>query len=168
MDKIWKMLLKQCPARYRDQLMMFYFGRFKIPLVGWVGPHIIEMSDKKTIIKVPLNYRSKNHLNSMYFGAMTTAADVAAALLAMSLIEKSGKNISFVFKDFHADFLKRAEGSTYFENDQGEEIAGFIDQVIASGERMNLPVKVVATVPSLFGQEPVAVFTLTMSMKLKS
>lgn len=163
-----KKLLNMLPENLKNNLALRYFGFFKIPLIGYVKPKIVEMSDVKTLIKVPLNRRTSNHLNSLYFGVMATAADVTSGFAAMNHIFKSGKNIHLSFKDFSAEFLKRAEGDTFFENNQGIEIKKFVEDVIKSGERMNMPLKVIATVPEKFGNEPVAIFTLTLSLKLKS
>lgn len=160
-------ILKSVPDNLRTDFTLFYFGRVLIPLVGYVGPKVVEITDTRIVLKVPFVRRTKNHLKSMYFGAMCTAADVAGGLIAMNYIEKCGRNVHLSFKDFHADFIRRAEGDTYFTNDQGDEILRFIDDVIASGKRMEMPVRVVATVPSKSGDEPVAKFTLTVSMKLK-
>ena len=163
-----KKFLDMLPEKLKNSMALRYFGFFKIPLIGYVKPKIIEMSEEKTIIKVPLNRRTRNHLNSLYFGAMATAADVTSGFAAMNHIFKSGKNIHLSFKDFSAEFLKRAEGDTYFETNQGLEIKKFVEDVIRSGERMNMPIKVIATVPEKFGDDPVAIFTLTLSLKLKS
>lgn len=161
-------ILDLLPENFKNNLVLRYFGFFKIPLIGFVRPKVIEMSDIKTIVKVPLNRRTKNHLNSMYFGVLATAADVTCGFAAMNHIYKSGKNIHLSFKDFNAEFLKRAEGDTFFENSQGKEIKEFVDEVIRTGERMNMPLKVIATVPEKFNDEPVALFTLTLSLKLKN
>jgi hypothetical protein len=96
---------------------------------------------------------------------MAIGADVTCGFAAMKQIVLSGRKIHLSFKDFHADFLKRAEGDTFFANEQGEEIKRFLEKVIESKERMNLPLKVVATVPSKFQDEPVATFLLTLSLK---
>ena len=165
---MFKKILELLPENLRNNLVLRYFGFFKIPLIGFVRPRVIEMSDLKTIVFVPLNHRTKNHLKSMYFGAMATAADVTGGFAAMNHIYKSGKNIHLSFKDFDAQFLKRAEGDTLFENNQGKEIKEFVDEVIQSGERMNMSIKVIATVPDKFNDEPVAMFTLTLSLKLKN
>ena len=104
----------------------------------------------------------------MYFGALAAGADCAGGLIAMRLIETEGRGkVSLIFKDFHADFLKRAEGDTFFTCTQGEEIQALVRKAIESGERQNLPVHLTATVPSKLGEEPVAKFTLTLSLKRK-
>ncbi len=143
------------------------FGLTKIPLIWFISPVVLRLDDEETIVRIPLKRKTKNHLNSMYFGVMCAAADIAGGLCAMKHIQNSGKKISLSFKDFKADFHKRAEADTIFTNCQGPEVKKFIEDVIASGERMNMPVEVVATTPSKFGDEPVATFTLTLSCKLK-
>ena len=162
-----KQVINLLPEKYRDTALLRLFGLTKIPLLWFIKPSVVKMDDEICMIKVPLNRKTKNHLNSMYFGVLSAAADCAGGLTAMKHIMNSGKKISLAFKDFHADFYKRAEGDTLFTNTQGTEIAKFVEDVISSGERMNMPVKVIATVPSKFGDEPVAEFTLTLSLKLK-
>jgi acyl-coenzyme A thioesterase PaaI-like protein len=102
----------------------------------------------------------------MYFGVLATGADLAGGLVAMKEITDSKQKVALSFKDFHAEFLKRAEGDVHFVCTQIPELKKFVAEVIASGERMNFPVNIVAIVPSV-GLEPVAKFILTLSLKLK-
>ena len=44
-------------------------------------------------------------------------------------------------------------------------MAALVARAIASGEREELPVRIVATVPEKLGSEPVAEFVLTLSLK---
>lgn len=167
MIKTLKSGLDFIPSNLKDTTFVRMFGFFKIPLIWFIRPSVEELGAVKTIIKVPFVRRNKNHLRSMYFGVMCAAADLAGGLAAMKHIQASGKKVSLSFKDFHADFFKRAEGDTFFSNFQGKEIKDFVNQVIESRERENMEVKVIATTPSKFGDEPVAEFTLTLSLKLK-
>ena len=50
----------------------------------------------------------------------------------------------------------------------GEEIRKLVEQAMSSDERVNMPVHIVATVPSKTGNEPIANFTLTLSLKKKA
>ncbi len=45
------------------------------------------MSAKALRIRIPLGWRTRNHLGSMYFGALATGADLVGGLLVM---EKGG------------------------------------------------------------------------------
>jgi hypothetical protein len=111
---------------------------------------------------------NKNHLGSMYFGALCIGAEATGGVIAMRLLQqmKGGKG-SLIFKDFKANFLKRAEGETFFTCKQGLEIREAVERAAKTEERVDLPVHITATVPKKFGDEPVATFTLTLSLKVK-
>lgn len=143
------------------------FGFMKVPLIFWVSPSVVTMNEEECVIKIPLNRRTKNHLKSMYFGVLCTGADIAGGLVAMNEITASGKRVALSFKDFKADFLKRAEGDVHFKVTQIKEIKKFVAEVIKSGERMNFPVEISAVVPSINPNEEVAKFVLTLSLKVK-
>ncbi|MBC96480.1 MAG: DUF4442 domain-containing protein [Halobacteriovoraceae bacterium] len=160
-------MIKNATEKLKQTAYVRLFGLTKIPLIWFISPVIEKMDSTQTIVKIPLKRKTKNHLNSMYFGVMCAAADIAGGLAAMKQIQDSGRKISLSFKDFKAEFHKRAEGDTLFINQQGAEVKDFIAQVIESGERMNMPVEVIAKTPSKMGDEPVASFTLTLSCKLK-
>lgn len=161
-----ELITKNIPKKFQDTLLVRFFGLTKVPLIFFVGPSVVRLDDEQCIIKIPLNRRTKNHLNSMYFGVLATGADLAGGLVAMKEISESKKNVALSFKDFHVEFLKRAEGDVHFICTQIPEIKKFVGEVIASGERMNFPVHIEAIVPSK-GTEPVAKFILTLSLKLK-
>jgi acyl-coenzyme A thioesterase PaaI-like protein len=165
---IENLIKNNIPKRYQDTMFVRLFGMMKVPMIYWVSPSIIKFDDKQCIVKIPLNRRTKNHLNSMYFGVLCTGADIAGGYAAMSEITNSRKKVALSFKDFQAEFLKRAEGDVHFVVDQIPEIKLFVEKVISSGERMNMPVNIVAIVPSIDPNEIVAKFTLTLSLKIKS
>jgi hypothetical protein len=111
---------------------------------------------------------NKNHLGSMYFGALCIGADAAGGLIAMRALQKlKGKKGSLIFKDFQATFLKRAEGETVFTCKEGIAIRELVQKAAESMERVEMPVHITATVPKKSGEEPVAEFTLTLSLKVK-
>ncbi len=145
-----------------------YFGLSKVPLILYCRPSVIKFTQETTVIKIPFKRRNKNHLKSIYFGVLAVGADIAGGILAMGLIRKSGRNISLVFKDFKADFLKRPEGNTHFTCNDGQAVKNLIDEATKTGERVNMPIKITATVPRISGNEPVAEFILTLSLKDKT
>lgn len=152
-------------AKIRETIKLRTFGLLNIPILFFISPSVQELTEERAVVKVPLTRRSRNHLKSMYFGAMAAGADCVGGLLAMKVIEASRTKVNLVFKDFKADFLKRAEGDVLFICDEGAAIGALIQKALASGERENLPVNVIATVPSKFQNEPVAKFVLTLSVK---
>jgi acyl-coenzyme A thioesterase PaaI-like protein len=140
------------------------FGLTKIPMLFYARPRIAEISAERVIVRIPLRRRTRNHLGSMYFGALGVGADCAVGALAMHLIRQRSERISLIIRDFSAEFLKRAEGDVEFCCCQGREISNLVAQAAASDGRIEMPVRVVATVPAQ-GDDPVATFKLTLSLK---
>jgi acyl-coenzyme A thioesterase PaaI-like protein len=156
------------PARFRETLKLRTFGLFKIPLLFLISPTVLEINDEKVEVLVPLNRRTRNHLHSMYFAVLAAGADCACGALAFYWIKKRAKGrINLIFKDFKADFLKRAEGDVIFSCVQGSQIQEAVERVIQTQERQNLPVDVLATVSTPQGPELVARFVLTLSLKCR-
>jgi acyl-coenzyme A thioesterase PaaI-like protein len=160
-----KRLLKIFPEIMLANMLLRYFGFFKIPLLFFVRPSVVELSDQKVVVKIPLRRRTRNHLRSMYLGAMVVGADVAAGLMAMTLIQKSSQKVSLIFKSLDSEFFKRVQGDAYFTCVQGREISDLVSAAVASTERVEMPVEVTATVPSEPGDDPAARFTLVLSLK---
>jgi acyl-coenzyme A thioesterase PaaI-like protein len=160
-------LLKLIAEKTRETLSLRLFGLTKIPLLFYVGVSVAEISPERMVVRIPLRRRTKNHLGSMYFGALCIGADCAPGAFAMYLIRQQPARISMVFKDFQAEFLKRAEGDVDFICDQGKEIAELVALAAASDERVERQIDVVATVPSI-SDEPVARFKLTLSLKRRA
>jgi len=155
-------------AKIKRTLELRLYTFWKIPLLFYIAPVIEELSAERCIVRLPLYRRTKNHLNSMYFGALASAADCACGLLAMRLIQKEGQQVSLVFKDFKADFLRRAEGETWFTCEDGALIRKMVEDTVSSGERVSRPIRVTATVPEKSGADPVALFELTLSLKKRT
>jgi acyl-coenzyme A thioesterase PaaI-like protein len=142
---------------------LFLLGLFKIPIIGFVRPKLVSIDNKEIVISISLRKRTKNHLNSMYFGALAVGADVAAGILAFYFSEKNNKKISLAFKGMNAQFLKRAESNIRFICSEGEMIEEMIQMSINSGERQNQSVKVNAMNEH---NEIVAIFEMVVSLKV--
>lgn len=82
----------------------------------------------------------------------------------MHLIKQQPENISLIFRNFSAEFHMRAEGDVDFCCGQGKQISNLVAQAAASDERVEKMIDVIATVPDQ-GDDPVATFRLTLSMK---
>ena len=153
----------------KDTFLLRAFALTKIPALFFTGPSVISLSDEECTVSLPFQRRNKNHLGSMYFGVLCMGADIAGGLIADRLLRKvkNGKG-SLIFKDFEAKFLKRAEGDTLFKCKDGAKIAEAVTRASESLERVEVPITVIATVPKKFGEELVAEFKLTLSLKVKS
>ena len=135
-------------------------------LLWFVKPSIVEISDERAVVRIPLNWRTKRRdIRAMYLGTLCMGADVAGGLIAFNLVARSKANVSFVFKDIRGEFLKRAEDDVHFTCSDGALIQDLVRRALASDERQEATVKIVATVPKKLGDEPVAKFELTLSVK---
>jgi len=150
-----------------DSLGVLGFGLTKVPMLFYIGPVLKEINDTTCCFRIPYKRRNLNHFNSMYFGVLAAGADLAGGYLAMHQIKDLNSSVTLLFKDFKADFLKRPEADTYFTCNDGEAVRAAVLEAEESGERVNLPVEVIATCPDQFQDEPVAKFVLTLSLKKK-
>ena len=147
---------------------LWLFGLFKIPLIGFVRPRLIELSETKMVVRIPLRRRTKNHLNSMYFGALAIGADLSGAFQAFHISEEVNRKLSIVFKDFKADFISRPESDVYFVSNDGQRIRDIIKETIETGERVTRSIEIKAYTNYPANPEQVAAFTLGLSIKDKS
>ncbi len=139
----------------------------KIPMFLWLGPRVLELDDEGCAVVIPFGWRTKNHLGSMYVGALCAGADLASGLNAARLIRGRYPKVKLVFADMRCEFLKRADGDVVFRSREGRRIAQAMRDADATGERVTLPIEVIATVPRTYGDEPVARFTMGLSLKRK-
>jgi acyl-coenzyme A thioesterase PaaI-like protein len=140
----------------------------RIPMLLFLGPRVLELDDDRCSVEIPLTWRSRNHLiGAMYFGALCAGADLAGGLPAARLIAKH-RDLRLVFGEMKAEFLKRADGDVVFRSSDARRVGEAAREAIRTGERVAAPVEVVATVPSRYGDEPVARFHMAISLKVKA
>jgi Domain of unknown function (DUF4442) len=138
-------------------------------LLYFVKPSILAVNDERCEIRIPLNWRTRRHdIGAMYLGTLCMGADVASGLIAFHLMRTRKLRVSFIFKDLRAEFLKRAEDDVHFSCEEGANIVALVERAMASGERQETTVNVVARVPKKLGDEPVARFAMTLSVKRRS
>lgn len=160
-------IINRASPTLRATLLLRSFAWWRVPLLAYAKPEVVAISPSACTIKIPYIRRTKNHLNSLYFGAFAIGAEAAVGLLAVFLIqEKKLKRIDFQFKEFTAKFHKRAMGDVHFICKAGTEIDAQINQVVSTGERQNRNISVYAIVPDI-SDEVVAEFTLVLSLKQK-
>jgi hypothetical protein len=137
-------------------------------LLWLVRPRIVELSKDRCIVRIPLNFITRRRdIKAMYLGTLCMGADVAAGLIAFQLVAEKKVRVNFIFKDIKGEFLKRAEGAVVFTNNDGPVVQDLVRRALETGERQEATVHVVATVPEKLGDEPVARFELTLSVKKK-
>ena len=148
-----------------EELALTAIGGLMIPLVGIVTPRVVEMSETRTILKIPLNFLTRNHLKVMYFGAINIGAELSIAMLAFKFTRESEHRIDFLFRDYKINFLKRADGDVHFICEENEAVLAQLRESETTDERLNRTYKAYAVVPSVDPNVHVAEFELTLSTK---
>jgi hypothetical protein len=135
-------------------------------LLWLVRPKILELTPDRCVVRIPLNRITRRRdIHAMYLGTLCMGADVAAGLIAFDLVAQKKARVNFIFKDLRAEFLKRAEGDVVFTNVDGPVVQDLVRRALDSDERQEATVHVTATVPAKLGEEAVARFELTLSVK---
>ena len=150
---------------WKENLTLWAFALTKVPLIALVRPWVVKINAKECEVKIPLNYLTRNHLKSLYFGTLAVGADCAGGLMALDAIRRSKKKVQLVFKDMRAHFLKRPESDTHFICKDGEKIRRQVREAIRTRKRITRFITVIATTPKVSGDEPVAEFKLGLSLK---
>jgi hypothetical protein len=152
----------------RFKFFIWSFGQFKVPMIGYLKPQLVTLTEREIVIKLKLNRRSQNHLQSMYFGALAVGADLAGGLHGFYHAKLAKMKISLAFKSFQAQFIKRPESDVYFVSGSGEMVKDMIQNAKETGMRVNKPIIVKAYTNYPNQPEEVAIFTLELSLKVIS
>ena len=151
---------------FRETALVRLLG-LRIPMILFTGPRVLSLDAEGCDLEIPLTWRTRNRLiGAMYFGALCVGADLAGGLPAAKLMLARYPAMKLVFGEMKAEFLKRADGDVRFRNRDGRRIVEAVERAAATGERVTIPLEVVATVPAKYGEEPVARFTMGLSLKL--
>ena len=148
----------------RAASVMEEFAQNKVPMIGYCRPELLAISNEQCETRIPLNAQTQNHLQCLYFGALAVGADITGGFLAMWLSQQAEHNIELLFKDFRADFKRRALADTHFCCGDGKLIQTMIAGTVSSGERVNKQIRIIATTPSV-SDEVVGACEMTFARK---
>ncbi|WP_058533071.1 PaaI family thioesterase [Legionella saoudiensis] len=155
-------------SKLRFKLFFWYFCHFKVAMIGYLKPKLIKIDEEEIVICLPLRRRSRNHLNSMYFGALSVGADLAGGIHGFYHAELAQCKVSLVFKSFQAQFLRRPESDVYFVCTDGAQVKAMLEETQRTKERVNRPISIGAYTDYPGLTNKVADFTLELSVKLLS
>ena len=131
-------------------------------MIGYCSPSVLKSSTKETKVKIKLRRRTKNHLKTMYFGALCIGADFTAGLLVLNILKKHKSKANLIFKDFQVDFLKRADSNIVFICNNHDIINESVLKNLKFSKRENFTISVDAFNKK---DEIVSKFKLTTSIK---
>lgn len=161
-------MLSWLPESSKNTSKLFLFGLAKIPILAFVAPRVDELTAEQCTVRIPLSYRTQNHLGCMYYGALCVGAELPAGLLSMSAIEKTGERIDLIFKTVQAQFIKRVHQDAYFVCKDGKLLQEAVEKAASTSERQTLSTQVQVVVRKESLEEAVASFTFEISFKRKA
>jgi hypothetical protein len=135
-----------------------------LPSIWWWSISIRKVSETDATISIPLNWRTQNPFQSIYFAALGGAAELSTGILASLHCRGKGK-ISMLITAMHAEYIKKATDTIVFTCDSGSEIRETIEKTILLKQAHTVTTKSVGTLPN---GEIVAVMHFTWSFRLKN
>ena len=155
--------MSNLPTLKKMQWNLWLFGWVKIPMSAYCRPKIVTWNEDTVVIRIRKSRRTKNHLKSIYFGALMVGADLAAGLHAFAFTVSEKKKISLAFKSCNAQFIKRPDTDVFFEAKAGAIVRNMIAESESKKERINAVIPV--SIKDVHGEE-VARVDMELSLRV--
>jgi len=144
---------------------MRLFMLWKLPLAFFARLRVEEMNMEKASVSLPYNFMNKNPFQSIYFAALSMAAELSTGILAMAHVEKNPIPVSMLVLSMKAEFVKKAKTRITFTCRQG----ALLEETIAQSIIENIgKTREVSTEGMDSGGEVVARFWFTWTFKPKN
>jgi len=145
------------PLRFRFVMLR------RLPSLVFWGISVRSLSEERCDVVLPFSFTTKNPFRSIYFGALSGAAELATgALLQMLLTSKYPH--SMLVTNFEARFVKKATSTITFSCEQGSEVKEVLNSLQNAGDTATLLLH--ATGLNVSGEE-VMHATITWSIRRK-
>ena len=153
---------EQTLSRLRNRWMMFGYFLFDLPGAFFFGLRVKSIDLERSVVQVPYRWSTKNPFQSIYFAALSAAAELSTGALALAAVD--GKSMSMLVTKVQGEFLKKAKGVTFFECN---DVAALIEAVeFARNNEQGSTVTLQSTGKNEQG-EVVAVFNFQWSFRKK-
>ncbi|MGB2734954.1 MAG: DUF4442 domain-containing protein [Saprospiraceae bacterium] len=143
-------------------VMRFYFFN-QLPGAWFFGLKIKVLDHEKCVVQIPYRWSTKNPFRSIYFAALSAAAELSTGSIALAAVE--GKDMSMLVTGMSGVFLKKAKGIILFEC---PEVPRIVAAVKEAESNPNGSVVSVTTFGHNKDGVEVAKFTFEWSFKKKS
>ncbi|MDZ4708798.1 MAG: DUF4442 domain-containing protein [Saprospiraceae bacterium] len=104
---------EQTLARLRNRWKMYGYFLLDLPGAFFFGLRIKSIDLERSVVQVPYRWSTKNPFQSIYFAALSAAAELSTGILALAAVE--GKSMSMLVTKVQGEFLKKARGIIFFE-----------------------------------------------------
>ncbi|MFN7013539.1 MAG: DUF4442 domain-containing protein [Bacteroidia bacterium] len=146
----------------RYKLKVFLIN--KLPLAFLAGVNLESANADKAIASIKFKWINQNPFRSIYFAALSMAAELSTGVLAMMHLYGRKPALSMLVVANTAEFYKKATGKINFTCNEGIKLKKAIENSIQSLEPQSITVSSIGIDEK--GDE-VAKFTFTWSFKAK-
>lgn len=158
---LMKFLVKHFPQKaWEIRLLAF---KATTPMLVYVAPEIVEINQEFTKIKVPLNFRTKNGFDSMFFAAIAAGIDLTGGFYGFGVAEEN--QVGVLYKDVSIQFKRRVDEDLILVTKDNRKVSEAIVAAASSGERISIPVSVDGFSLGYSSDMPVVSATATLSAK---
>ncbi|MBK6687993.1 MAG: DUF4442 domain-containing protein [Deltaproteobacteria bacterium] len=137
----------------------------KLPMAALAGLKITELDGERCVVTVPYGWRTQNPFGSIYFAALSMAAELSCAGLALTAAKAAPRTVSVLPIRMEGDFEKKATGLTRFTCADGAALYTAVNDALRTGQGVTCVTK---TVGQMDNGTTVARFQFTWSFKEKS
>ncbi|MEP7320514.1 MAG: DUF4442 domain-containing protein [Saprospiraceae bacterium] len=113
------------------RIMRFYYFK-SLPGAWFFRLKLVALDEHKAIVEVPFSWRTQNPFQSIYFAALSAAAELSTGSIALASVE--GKSISMLVTQMEGRFMKKAKGKIRFECNEAARIIQAVADAESSGE----------------------------------
>ncbi len=117
-----------------NNFRMRFFMLLNLPLGFLAGLKVISIERSRASVSIPYKYLNKNPFRSIYFAALSMAAELSTGVLAMAAVEEANKPIALLVLNMKADFKKKATGKIIFTCNEGNKIFNTAQKCLQSNE----------------------------------
>ena len=145
-------------------LNFFLYTMKSLPAAYFCGVRIKSLQQDAAVVSIQQKWFNKNPFRSIYFAALSMAAEMSTGLLVMGHIIDKQPLLSVIVTNISGGFIKKATGKILFTCSNGMQIRECANTAFASGEAISI---VCHTTGVNEQNEIVAQFEITWSFKLR-
>lgn len=106
----------------------------KLPLAAMAGLKIVRLDGRACEVTVPFGWRTQNPFGSIYFAALSMAAELSCAGLALMAARGAPVPVSVLPVGIEGTFEKKATARTRFVCTDGDQLFEAVREAVATGE----------------------------------
>ncbi|MBT6517768.1 MAG: thioesterase [Candidatus Marinimicrobia bacterium] len=136
----------------------------KLPLAFLTGFKILKLDESKCITSVKYSYLNKNPFRSTFWAVLGMAAELSTGAYALLATKGKEESVAVILVETHAEFVKKATGSTTFTCSNWFEFDKAVARAIETGEPQTA---IGRSIGSNSNGETIALFEFTWSFKIR-